>query len=226
MLPAQDLSGLTFLDVGCGSGLSSLAARNLGASVHAFDFDPESVATAHALKQTYRGGDEDWKIEVGDILNRAYRAELGSFDVVYAWGVLHHTGSLRQAMAAVTEVVKPEGLLFIAIYNDQGWLSRYWSWVKKTYVSHPVLRPLLVACHAPYLIALRYLVRFVRRKGDLERGMSYWHDLKDWLGGYPFEVIRPEEVVDFYSRHGFALEKMRLVGRRHGCNEYVFELTS
>lgn len=222
MLEVADLAHVRFLDVGCGSGLSSLAARNLGAQVHAFDFDPDSVAASLALKKAHRPNDSAWVIEEGDITDPEYRKRLDTFNTVYSWGVLHHTGALITAMGAVTELVAPRGVLFIALYNDQGWVSRYWRWIKTTYVTHAWTRLPLIVFHAPYLIVLRYLVRLVRHRGALARGMSYRHDLADWLGGYPFEVISPEEVIEFYTHRGFALEKIRLVGRRHGCNEYVF----
>ena len=44
MLEVDDLCGKRFLDIGSGSGLFSLAARRLGASVYSFDYDPRSVA--------------------------------------------------------------------------------------------------------------------------------------------------------------------------------------
>src|SRR5205823_13815006 len=54
MLEIQDLRGKSFLDVGCGSGLFSLAAIRLGASrIHSFDFDPQSVACTQTLKRRY-----------------------------------------------------------------------------------------------------------------------------------------------------------------------------
>src|SRR3954471_7639318 len=88
-----DLHGLRFLDIGCGSGLFSLAARNLGAEVLSFDYDRQSVACAEELRRVYRPGDAGWRIEQGSVLDRAYLASLGAWDVVYSWGVLHHTGS-------------------------------------------------------------------------------------------------------------------------------------
>src|SRR5271154_68122 len=61
MLEVSDLRGKTFVDVGCGSGLFSLAARRLGARVHSFDYDPQSVACALELRQRYFPGDPDWR---------------------------------------------------------------------------------------------------------------------------------------------------------------------
>jgi 2-polyprenyl-6-hydroxyphenyl methylase/3-demethylubiquinone-9 3-methyltransferase len=52
--------------------------------------------------------------------------------------------------------------------------------------------------------------------------MSNWHDLVDWVGGYPFEVAKPEEVFDFCQKRGFVLERLKTVGGGLGNNEFVF----
>ena len=98
MLGTDDLSGKTFLDIGSGSGLSSLAARKLGAKVRSFDFDPASVACTARLKALYFPDDDSWNVERGSVLDRGYLHSLGQYDIVYAWGVLHHTGDLWTAL--------------------------------------------------------------------------------------------------------------------------------
>src|SRR5450631_3604007 len=131
MLGVSSLQGRRFLDIGCGSGLFSLAARSLGAEVHSFDFDPQAVACAQELKQRYFPGDSAWRVDEGSVLDSEFVNGLGQFDVVYSWGVLHHTGSMWVAMEnAISRVANPQGTLFIAIYNDQGWKSHAWWFVK------------------------------------------------------------------------------------------------
>ena len=222
MLRVNDLSGRRFLDVGSGSGLSSLAARRLGAQVHSFDYDPESVACTLQLRRRYFPDDPHWTIERGSILDAQFVTSLGRFDIVYSWGVLHHTGEMYKALSEIAPCVAAQGMLFVAIYNDQGWISRYWMHVKRAYNRSRIERALVVAVHAPYLLWLRWVVRTISGRGSLQRGMSLSRDMFDWLGGYPFEVAKPEEIFRFYRDMGFSLETLKTCGGRQGCNEFVF----
>lgn len=230
MLERDSLDGLSFLDIGSGSGLFSLAARNLGATVHSFDYDPDSVGCTEALRARYRPGDDDWVIERGDALDQEYLGRLGSFDVVYSWGVLHHTGDMWRALDNVAPLVKGGGQLFIALYNDQGRASLMWSRTKRLYNALPsyfrwiVLGPALVRLWGPTV--LRDMVKgrpFSTWQSYKEnRGMTPMVDVVDWVGGWPFEVAKPDEVFSFFGEKGFQLEKMKTVAGGHGCNEYVF----
>ncbi len=234
MLEVETLEGKTFLDIGSGSGLFSLAARRLGATVHSFDFDSNSFACTQELRNRYFPNDTNWRVEQGSALDADYVASLGKFDIVYSWGVLHHTGEMWRALENAVIPTTVGGKLFIAIYNDTGSQARRWHWIKKTYCGLPsVLKtPFAVAAILPdeirkfggSLVSLKpqqYIHSWTRYKNA--RGMNRWHDIIDWVGGFPYEVATVDEIFDFYKQRGFNMTKVKSGGVGLGCNEFVFE---
>jgi 2-polyprenyl-6-hydroxyphenyl methylase/3-demethylubiquinone-9 3-methyltransferase len=232
MLETNSLVGRSFLDIGSGSGLFSLAARRLGARVHSFDYDPNSVGCTQDLRRRFFPDDPDWAIEQGSALDSDFVRSLGKFDVVYSWGVLHHTGDMWTALSNAALPVSSGGRLFIAIYNDQGTASIRWKKSKRLYNRMPNGLKFLVVWPSFWVLCWRNLVKDTLRLQPLKsireydkgggRGMSFRQDLIDWVGGYPFEFATPEQIFDFYRERRFEMTKLRTVGGSLGCNEFVF----
>ena len=241
-LEMPSLSGKTFLDIGSGSGLHSLAACRLGADVVSFDFDPDSVAATRRLKNKYDYDNDKWQIETGSVLDRDYLISLGTFDIVYSWGVLHHTGAMWQALKNAQLPVKEGGKLYIAIYNDHGEVSRLWLQRKQRYCALPFfLRPVyFLWVYGPIELEgmnalnslrrgridqmLRKIIKYLKQGNDYKRhrGMSRYHDMVDWLGGYPYEFAKVEDLVAFYHQAGFELVRLSACNDGTGNHELLF----
>lgn len=231
MLGVADLRDRTYLDIGCGSGLFSLAARRLGAEVRSFDFDMQSVACTAELRRRYFPEDTAWHIEPGSVLDPEFMAGLGTHDVVYSWGVLHHTGAMYIAIEHALARVAANGQLFIAIYADQGWKSHAWWFVKFLYNRLPAwLRPayeftvsavVRVLVIIKYTLKLRPMVAIAPLFGDRrERGMSARRDRTDWIGGFPYEFATLETLIAYLQARGFTIGTTR-ESTSLGCHEIV-----
>ena len=234
MLEVEELQQKSFLDIGSGSGLFSLAAKRLGARVFSFDYDPQSVACTQELRRRYYPGDENWMVEQGSALDENYVGSLGKFDIVYSWGVLHHTGDMWRGLDNAGSAVVDDGILFVAIYNDTGSQSKRWHWVKKTYCKLPgPVKPIFAAMSvAPEELKKAISSTLSGRPFDYirswrnysnERGMNRWNDIIDWVGGYPYQVATADQIFDFFRSRNFYLKKLKTGGVGLGCNEFVFQ---
>jgi len=229
-LGLKSLEHKTVLDIGSGSGLFSLAAHRLGAKVVSFDYDRNSVECTTRVRESFALNVSDWDIQQGSVLDEEFMKAFGLFDVVYSWGVLHHTGNLDKALTLARQRVKPNGKFFIAIYNDEGVKSRIWLRIKQIYNRLPTpIRPVYVfgiALYHELKVGLKRLVTFQNplstASTSKHRGMSIWYDWVDWIGGLPFEVAKPDDIINSLRKNGFVLDKITTVGTGWGCNEFVF----
>jgi 2-polyprenyl-6-hydroxyphenyl methylase/3-demethylubiquinone-9 3-methyltransferase len=217
-IAGKDLHGLSFLDIGCGSGLHSMAALQAGARViHGFDYDPDSVAATRYIR-TKAGDPANWTVGQGSVLDDSFMEGMPQYDLVYSWGVLHHTGEVWHAIRNAAGRVKPGGgVLYRALYSadiqidpprNSGWMSNgstfrragspgaawiFW------YILRFNLRWNILRIPAFLQDAYRY---------KKHRGMNILTDIRDWLGGWPMEFVYDADAVRYCEALGFRLERM------------------
>jgi len=228
-LGIENLNNKLFIDVGSGSGIFSLAAYDLGARVLSFDVDEDAVQCTRKIREK-RGNPERWEIKSGSVLDRDFLSTLPKGDIVYSYGVLHHTGKMWEALENVKPLVKDDGYLLIAIYNKMYGFwngTRSWQIKKQAYGRMPVfVQRFLEGLYAFRHNLLPYLIRGrdprpYWRKFHEKRGESLWVDLRDWLGGYPYEAARPDEILNLYKKD-FVLENL-LTKNTLALNAFLFK---
>jgi hypothetical protein len=225
-LKLPHLEGQSFLDIGSGSGLHSLAAFRSGARrIFSFDYDADSVRTTRALRER-EGSPAHWTVEQGSVLDGDYMRRLEPADVVYSWGVLHHTGQMWKAVLNATLPLAKGGLLYIALYTSDIFIrptAEYWLDVKQRYNRAGAFGRRLMEWDYVWRTAIfpslkrgRNPLRLMRGQ---TRGMTYWTDVKDWLGGWPMEFAGIAETKRFCA--GLGLELLN-VNAGEANTEYVF----
>jgi 2-polyprenyl-6-hydroxyphenyl methylase/3-demethylubiquinone-9 3-methyltransferase len=222
-LGETNVQGKRVLDVGSGSGIHSLGFNLLGAAnVHSFDYDEFSVGATKSLRDKSEF-ELTWNVEQGSILDDDYVTSLGQFDIVYSWGVLHHTGAMWNAMDNILGLVLPGGYLWIALYQKGSRYEADLALKKKFNASSPLGKKWMILRRVVRAMALRL------RSGKnpfawnqkVGRGMNVYHDIVDWLGGLPYEVAAEDDVVRYLRARDFVLERIKVAGEG-GCSVYVF----
>ena len=221
LLQREGLHGASVADVGCGSGLFSLAAAKLGAArVVGLDINPLCIEVCGRNKARLAPS-ATVSFHRASALSPEQLAPFGTFDLVYAWGSLHHTGAMWEAILNVTRMVAPGGTLVLAIYNEHA-TSPLWRVIKRTYNLVPAFAKSMMAAVAAAVIFVAKALVTRRNPLEKERGMSFWYDVVDWVGGYPYEYASRSRVEQFIAPAGFAMMRFVQAQVPTGCNEYVF----
>lgn len=221
LLERDSLAGKSFLEVGCGSGLFSIAAHQLGATkVVGIDVNPRCIEISQTNRDLLAPG-APLEFHVASALEPEQLKPFGTFDLVYAWGSLHHTGSMWNAVRNVSRCVAPEGIFIVAIYNKHI-TSPAWNTIKWIYNQVPgIVQRFMVLSFAGIIYIAKLLVT---RTNPLkkDRGMDFWFDVTDWVGGYPYEYAAPVDVERSICDRGFLLRRYVPAQVPTGCNGYVF----
>jgi 2-polyprenyl-3-methyl-5-hydroxy-6-metoxy-1,4-benzoquinol methylase len=227
------IRGKTVIDFGSGSGLMSLCFYLLWAKkVVSIDIDDASIACTQSLREKYLLPEATWEIQKWSVLDTEFIESLGTFDIVYSWWVIHHSGDMWKGLQGILSLLSPGALLYVAIYNKceivlEG-TSPFWVKAKKLYSGTKLLRPFMKVFYTAYLIlgitaTGKNPIAYIRDyKKNALRGMDFFIDIEDWLGGYPYEYSSYEEMIEYYKKvwltflHG---TKVRSIG----CNEFLFQ---
>jgi 2-polyprenyl-6-hydroxyphenyl methylase/3-demethylubiquinone-9 3-methyltransferase len=223
------IKGKTFVDIGCGSGLFSLTAYNEGArQIVSVDVDSVSVSCTNELKKM-AGSPSNWTVIHGSALDADFIRSLGQFDILYSWGALHHTGDMYRALTNMTYLLSENSLFYLAIYNrgriPWSGTSEFWLSVKRVYsksgkpVKHGIFILYVIYFFINSLLIFRNPFKTIK-KGN-RRGMDWYHNIIDWLGGYPYEFASPDEIVNFFAKRNIYCEKITN-GFGLGCVDYLF----
>ncbi len=222
-LGKNSVSGKTVVDIGSGSGIHSSVFHLLGAkTIYSFDYDKNSVEATKTVWEK-EGKPENWIISHGSILDDEFIQSIGQFDIVYSWGVLHHTGAMWKALEKTFSLVKPGGILWISLYAKGPRYSEYLA-LKQKYnsASRYGKRWMIYKRIGRIMLGrLRHFKNPFTWNETKERGMNVYHDLVDWLGGLPYEEASESEVLMFGRKHGLILERIKINGEGT-CSIYVF----
>jgi len=224
-----DIKGKTFLDIGCGSGLFSLAAYFMGASkIYSFDFDKNSVECTLTLWEK-ENKPKNWAVVHGSVLDNKFIKKIPKYNLVYSWGVLHHTGKMYKSIQKAASLVKTNGLFYISIYNKTRGMfgSKFWLSFKKFYNSSPFFVKRILECMYFCLFCVKKITQFenplkIINEYSEKRGMNWYNDLKDWFGGYPYEFATADEIINFCEKLGLKIVKVKRVNNL-ATNEFVFQ---
>jgi 2-polyprenyl-6-hydroxyphenyl methylase/3-demethylubiquinone-9 3-methyltransferase len=224
-----DVFGKSFLDVGFGQGLSLLSAASKGAHAVGCDINPKCAQVLERNRKHFPETEERViPVIVGSILDpvtvaalRKLAADKRGYDIVHSWGVLHHTGAMWQGIDNAASMVRPGGTLFLALYNRH-WTSPAWAAIKRCYVGGPNwLQKIIVAVLYPVILMAKWAVTR-RNPMAMDRGMDFYYNVIDWVGGYPYEYASLAEVAGYLERRNFTLRASAPAKVPTGCNEYAF----
>jgi 2-polyprenyl-6-hydroxyphenyl methylase/3-demethylubiquinone-9 3-methyltransferase len=233
LIQFESLEGMTVLDIGSGSGIHSLSMMLLGCrDLVSLDYDSDSVSTTKRIlsDKIFKG---DFQVIQADILKHIPELDGRTFDLVYSWGVLHHTGDMMKGIDRSIGYVKPGGLIALALYRKTLFCS-IWRIEKLVYSKSPKFLQNLIQKFYELVFALQTYLKTGKTFGSYKRGylqkrgMEFSSDVHDWLGGYPYESIDPKYLIKYMEQLGFTMLNSHIAKKQigilgSGCDEFLFK---
>lgn len=231
LVDSIDLENKSFLDIGFGQGLGLLTATALKAKTVGCDINPKCGYVLDQNKKFFPQI-EQVKIPViiGSILDDSVIKKIsdqspdknGNYAIVHSWGVLHHTGKMWEAINNAANLVSDKGIFIIAIYNRH-WSSLMWKFIKWFYNISPRFIKWVIINFFYVVIAIAKFLVTGKNPFKTKRGMNFYYDVIDWVGGYPYEYASKDEIKNFVEKKGYKLIKFNKARVPTGCNEFIFE---
>ena len=216
----DNISGKTVADVGCGSGLHSMAfLENGAASVTSIDVDPSSVAATKSLQS--ESVKARWSLGEGSVLDPTLPMQIGTFDIVYSWGVLHHTGAMWNAIRNCSQLCSENGLLMLAIYQGGHFFEDHLHLKQQYNRAAQPERDRMIRKEAGVDDGRPLTELITSAELQKQRGMNIVTDAIDWLGGLPYETAIVSEILAFVIGLGFAPLKV-MEENQGGCSIFLF----
>jgi 2-polyprenyl-6-hydroxyphenyl methylase/3-demethylubiquinone-9 3-methyltransferase len=132
---------------------------------------------------------------------------------------------MKKAIQNASVLVTRGGYLVLAIYNRH-FSSRIWLGIKWSYNKAPVwLKNVMVATLFP-IIWVAKLIATGKNPLAQARGMNFYYNVIDWVGGYPYEYANRDEVVHLVEPLGFRCIRFFPAKVPTGCNEFIFRRVS
>jgi ubiquinone biosynthesis O-methyltransferase len=214
----KEVKGKTVLDAGCGTGVFSIIfARNGAAKVTGIDISPGSLDTARSLKKKFGLANAEFRQQ--DMLRLPFAS--ASFDIVWAWGTVHHTTDPLGAIAELIRVLKPGGSLFLAIYKRTNvtWVHEI---VRKTMIRTP--RWSWNSLAKAGALALSPIVFLFKKRQKSRKGEKLSELILDWYFVPIRHYYRPEEIRSFLEARKFKIENyLAHSGRFNSSSNFIFK---
>jgi ubiquinone/menaquinone biosynthesis C-methylase UbiE len=215
---ADEVEGKSVVDAGCGTGIfSAIFAANGAGAVTGIDISPGSLRTAASLKARFNL--ENANFEVQDMLCLPYAD--ASFDIVWAWGTVHHTTDPLAAITELGRVLRPGGSILLAIYRRTRvtWIHEA---IRRSLIRTPEWSWTTIANIMAFF--LWPVVWFFKRREKSRQGEKLAELVLDWYFVPIRSYYTPEEIKRFLESRGYAIEKfLPASGRFNSSSNFIFK---
>jgi ubiquinone/menaquinone biosynthesis C-methylase UbiE len=214
----EEVKGKSVLDAGCGTGIFSIIFATNGAGrVTGIDISEGSLQTARGLKKKFNLENADFQKQ--DMLALPFSDE--SFDIVWAWGTVHHTTDPFRAITELLRILKPSGSILLAVYKR----------TRLTFLHEIIRKTLLRAPRKTWKGLARVMAFFLspviflfKKREKSRRGEKLEELIIDWYFVPIRHYYKPEEIRGFLEERGLVIEKyLPASGRFDSTSNFIFK---